>query len=85
MGEAVIALLTGARARIVMFVPHATQIFPVLDMVLFGALKKHATSLTLLDEEQPAVAFLMKIYHDYKKNDGGSEHLGCFYGNRADS
>jgi hypothetical protein len=38
--EAVIALLTGARVRVVTFTPHTTQIFQVLDVVLFGALKK---------------------------------------------
>jgi hypothetical protein len=66
-GKAVIALLTGARIRVVAFAPHTTQIFQVLDVVLFGALKKHATSLTMLDEEQSAAAFLIKVYHDYKQ------------------
>jgi hypothetical protein len=67
MWEAVIALLSGARVRFVTFVHHTTQIFQVLDLVLLGALKKHATSLTMLDEEQPAAAFLIKVYHDYKQ------------------
>jgi hypothetical protein len=39
----------------------------VHDVVLCGALKKHATSLTMLNEDQPAVAFLIKVYHDYKQ------------------
>jgi hypothetical protein len=67
MGEAVIALLTDARVRVVPFASHTTQIFQVLDVVLFGALEKHATSLIMLDEEQPAAAFLIKVYHDYKQ------------------
>jgi hypothetical protein len=67
MGEAVIALLTDVRVRIVTFATHTTQIFQVLDVVLFGALKKHATSLTMLDEEQLVAAFLIKVYHDYKQ------------------
>jgi hypothetical protein len=33
----------------------------------FGALKKHATGLETLDEEQPASAFLLKVYHDFKQ------------------
>jgi hypothetical protein len=36
------------------------------DVMLFGALKKHATDLKTLDEEQPATAFLLKVYHDFK-------------------
>jgi hypothetical protein len=67
IGEAVIALLTDARVKIVTFATYTTQIFQVLDMVLFGALKKHATSLTMLDEEQSTAAFLIKVYHDYKQ------------------
>jgi hypothetical protein len=61
MEEAVIALLTGARVRVVTFAPHTTQIFQVLDVVLFSALKKYDTSLTMLDEEQSATAFLVKV------------------------
>jgi hypothetical protein len=40
MREADIALLRCARARVVRSAPHTTQIFQVLDVVLFGALKK---------------------------------------------
>jgi hypothetical protein len=39
----------------------------MLDVVLFGAMKKHATGLETLDEEQPAAAFLLKVYHDFKQ------------------
>jgi hypothetical protein len=39
----------------------------MLDVVLFGALKKHATGLETLDEEQLAAAFLLNIYHDFKQ------------------
>jgi hypothetical protein len=67
MEEAVVALLTGARVRVVTFAPTTTQILQVLDVVLFDALKKHATSLAILDEEQPAAPFLIKVYHDYKQ------------------
>jgi hypothetical protein len=66
MREAIIALLTDARVRVATFATYITQISQVLDVVLFGALKKHATSLTMLDEDQPAAAFLIKVYHDYK-------------------
>jgi hypothetical protein len=39
----------------------------MLNVVLFGALKKHATGLKSLDEEQSAAAFLLKVYHDFKQ------------------
>jgi hypothetical protein len=39
MSQAVIALLTGGRVRVVTFSSHTAHIFQVLDVVLFGALK----------------------------------------------
>jgi hypothetical protein len=39
----------------------------MLDVVLFGALKKHANGLKMFDEEQPAATFLLKVYHDFKQ------------------
>jgi hypothetical protein len=39
----------------------------MLDLVLFDALKKHATGLKSLDEEQSAAACLLKVYHDLKQ------------------
>jgi hypothetical protein len=53
--------------RIITIATHTTRIFKVLDLILFGALKKHATGLEMADEEQPAAAFLLKVYHDFKQ------------------
>jgi hypothetical protein len=39
----------------------------MLDVVLFGALKKHATGLSTLGKEQSAPAFIIKVYHDFKQ------------------
>jgi hypothetical protein len=39
ISDEVVAVLTEARVRIITFAPHTTQIFQVLDLVLFGALK----------------------------------------------
>jgi hypothetical protein len=50
-----------------MFTPHTTHIFQVLDVLLFAVLKKHATGLESLDEEQSAAAFLLKVYHHFKQ------------------
>jgi hypothetical protein len=50
----------------------------MLDVVLFGALKKHATDLSMLDEEQPAVAFIIKVDHDFKQMMVGVHIWGAF-------
>jgi hypothetical protein len=63
----IVAVRTQARVRIITFAPHTTQIFRMLDVILFGALQKHANGLKMFDEEQPADAFLLKIYHDFKQ------------------
>jgi hypothetical protein len=67
MADDVIALLTSLRVQIITFAPHTTNIFQVLDVVLFDAMKKQATGLEMLEEEQPAAAFLLKVYHDFKQ------------------
>jgi hypothetical protein len=62
-----VAVFTDARVRIITFTPDTTHIFQLLDVVLFGALKKHANGLKMFDEDQPAGAFLLKVYHDFKQ------------------
>jgi hypothetical protein len=61
IGDDVIAVLTSVRVRVVTFATHTTHIFQMLDVVLFGAMKKHATGLETLDKEQSAAAFLLKV------------------------
>jgi hypothetical protein len=39
----------------------------MLDVVLFGALKKHANPLKMFDEEQPAAAFPLRVDRDFKQ------------------
>jgi hypothetical protein len=67
MSGDVVAVVTRVRVRIIMFATHTTHIFQGLDVVLFGALKKHATGLETLEEEQSAALFLLKLYHDFKQ------------------
>jgi hypothetical protein len=67
MSNDIVALLTRVRVRIFTISPETAHIFQVLDIILFGALKKRATGLETLDEEQPAAAFLLKFYHDFKQ------------------
>jgi hypothetical protein len=70
MSDGLVALPTSVRMGIITFAPHTTQIFQMLDIVLFGAFKKLATGLKSLDEEEPAGAFLLKVYHDFKQTMG---------------
>jgi hypothetical protein len=67
VSDEVVAVLTNARVQIIIFAPHTTHIFQMLDVVLFGALKKHANGLKMFDEEQPAPAFLLRAYRDSKQ------------------
>jgi hypothetical protein len=50
MPDDLIAILTREGVRVVIFATDMTQIFQILDMVPFGALKKYATGLETLDE-----------------------------------
>jgi hypothetical protein len=63
----IVAILISVRVRIIIFAPHTTQIFQMLDVVLFDVLKKHVPDLKSLDEEESAVAFLLNVYHDFKE------------------
>jgi hypothetical protein len=67
MDDAVIAILTGKRARVIIFTLHATHIFQVLDVVLFDTLEKHGTGLRTLEKQQSAIAFLIKVHHHFKQ------------------
>jgi hypothetical protein len=39
----------------------------MLHVVLFDALKKHATDISTLDEEQSATPFIVKVHHVFKQ------------------
>jgi hypothetical protein len=67
VSDDIVAVLTSVPVRIITFAPYTTQVFEILDVVLFGVLKKHPTGLNSLDEEQPAAAFFLKVYHDFKQ------------------
>jgi hypothetical protein len=62
-----VSVLTRVRVRVIIFASHMTHIFQMFDVILFSALKRHAIRLENLDEEQPAAAFLFKVYHDFKQ------------------
>jgi hypothetical protein len=67
VSDDVIAVLTNARAKVITFAPHTTRVFQMLDVVLFGALKKRASGLEMWNEESGPIPFIIKLYHDFKQ------------------
>jgi hypothetical protein len=63
----IIGLLTEAQVRVITFAPHTTQIFQVLDVTLFGVLKRHLGSKLPFEDEKETVGFIMKVCHDFKQ------------------
>jgi hypothetical protein len=39
----------------------------MLDVVLFGAMKKRASGLEMWNEEADTAAFIIRLYHDFKQ------------------
>jgi uncharacterized PurR-regulated membrane protein YhhQ (DUF165 family) len=66
MSYDIIAVLTSTCVRVITFSPHAAHVFQMLNVVLFGALKRHATGLEMLNEESGTIALILKLYHDFK-------------------
>jgi hypothetical protein len=63
----VISLLTEEPMRVITFAPHTTQIFQVLDVTLFGVLKRRPRYELHFNGETETVIFIMKGYHDFKQ------------------
>jgi uncharacterized PurR-regulated membrane protein YhhQ (DUF165 family) len=62
----VIGLFTEARVRVITFAPHTTQIVQILDVTLFGVLKRRPRYQLLFEDEKETVQFRMKVNHDFK-------------------
>jgi hypothetical protein len=63
----IIGLLTPAGVRVITFAPHTTQTFQVLDVTLFGVLKRRLGYELPFEDEKETVSFIMKVYHDFKQ------------------
>jgi hypothetical protein len=63
----IIAVLTEERVRVITFTPHTTQIFQVLDVTFFGALKRRLGYKLPFEDEKETVRFVKKVYHDFKQ------------------
>jgi hypothetical protein len=63
----VIVIFTREKVEIIIFIAHTTHVFQMFGVMLFEALKKHATGLMTLEEEQMIAAFIIKVYHIFKQ------------------
>jgi hypothetical protein len=65
---AVIELLSAARVRVVVVTfipqPHTTQLFQVIDLTLFGVLKRRGQYELPLEDDAGSARFVRKVYHD---------------------
>jgi hypothetical protein len=78
ISDEVIAVLTISHVRVITFAPHTTHIFQMLDVVLFGALKKLASDLEMWNKESDIAAFIIKLYHDFKQTMVEVNRWGAF-------
>jgi hypothetical protein len=66
---AVIEFLSTGRLRVVVVTvapqPHTTQIFQVLDLTLFGVLKRRGQYQLPLEDDAGSARFIKKMHHDH--------------------
>jgi hypothetical protein len=64
----VISLLSTDHVRMVVvtFAPHTTQIVQVLDLTLFGVLKRGDQYQLPLEDNAGSTRFIGKLYHDFR-------------------
>jgi hypothetical protein len=61
----VISLLIEARVLVITFPPHTSHIFQVLDLTLFGVLKRRPRYELPCETDNSTVKCIMKVYHDF--------------------
>jgi hypothetical protein len=75
----VIRLLTEARVRVITFAPHMTHIFQVLDLTLFGVLKRRPRYELPFETDDSTIKFIMTVYHDFRQTMVPSNVWGAFH------
>jgi hypothetical protein len=63
----VIRFLTDATVRVITFAPYATQIFQVLDLTLFGVLKRRTGYELPFENDNATAKFITRVYHDFRQ------------------
>jgi hypothetical protein len=61
----VIRILTEARVRVITVAPHTTKPFQVLDLTVFGVLKRCPRYELPFDDEKATITIITKVYHDF--------------------
>lgn len=67
MGEDVIRVLSEHQVKVITFPPHTTNIFQMLDLSLFGVLKRKMHYKLPLGDDDSVTEFLRKIFHILKQ------------------
>jgi hypothetical protein len=65
VSDDVIRILTETNVRVITFASHTIQIFQVLDLTLFGVLKRRPRCELPFDDDNATVRFIMKGSHDF--------------------
>jgi hypothetical protein len=65
VSDDVIRILTEVRVRVITFAPHTTKLFQVLDLTVFGVLKRCPRYELLFDDHNATVKVITKVYHDF--------------------
>jgi hypothetical protein len=80
----VIELLLTARVRVVVVTfaaqPHATQIFQVLDLTLFGVLRRRGQYQLVREDDTGSTRLIRKVYHDFRMTMVEPNIWGAFRG-----
>jgi hypothetical protein len=63
---AVIELLSIAPVRVLTFASHTTQICQVLDLTLFGVVKRRGQYQVPLHDDAWSARFIRRVYHDFR-------------------
>jgi hypothetical protein len=75
----VMCLLTEARVRIITFASHTTQIFQILDLTLFGILKRRPRYQLPFENDNAKVKRIMKVYHNFRQTTVPPNVWGAFH------
>jgi hypothetical protein len=78
VSDDVIRILTEARVRVIAFAPHTSHVFQVLDLTLFGVLKRCPRYELPFDENNATVKIVTKVDHDFTQTMALSNVWGAF-------
>jgi hypothetical protein len=78
VSDDVIRILTQARLRVITFARHTTQVFQVLDLTLFGILKRRPRYELQFDDDNATVELILKVIHDFTQIKVPSNVWGAF-------